>query len=154
MASDTYSEGTYSDRTAYTADHSGDLETTGYRDPGGIAFIWIGWTLAFAFWALTMSSFFGIISTIMSTTPAGPKGGMDGGGAAWFVMEVVGVLALAAALGWGVLRYATRDKSLDPMTEASTAALYDSVERNGGDDMVSRSPEARRPQDRDSYRPV
>ena len=69
-------------------------------------------------------------------------------------MEVVGVVALGAAIGWGALRWATRDKRLDPITEASTAALYDGVARNGGDDRVSRSPEARRGDERDSYRPV
>ena len=138
----------------YRSDAADYVETTRYRDPAGTAFVWLGWALAFAFWALTMSSFIGILSAVGSGDPAAAKGGMDAGGAGWFVLEVVGVMVLGGALGWGALRYATRDKRLDPMTEASTAALYDSVERNGGDDRVSRSPEVRASDERDSYRPA
>jgi len=152
MITRTYDDTAYD--PAYRASGAYDVETTRYRDPGGTAFLWIGWALAFAFWAFTMSSFFGIISALNSGAPGGLKGGFDAGGAGWFLMEVVGVVALGAAIGWGALRWATRDKRLDPITEASTAALYDGVARNGGDDRVSRSPEARRGDERDSYRPV
>lgn len=155
MPSEIYSEGTYSDGTAaYAADRAAYVETRPYRDRGGIAFIWIVWALAFAFWAFTMSSFFGILSALTSGVPGGIQSGVDAGGVGFLLITVVGVVALGAAMAWGAARWATRDKRLDPMTEASTAALYDAVERAGGDDMVSRSPEARAPMERDSYRPV
>lgn len=149
MASDTYSDGA----TTYSGEaRAGRSERGGYG--GGRIFLWIAWAAAFAFWALTMSSFFGILSAINRTGPQGLEGGVDAGGAGLLMISVVGVVILGAGIAWGAARWATRDKRLDPVTEASTAALYDSVERAGGDDLVSRSPEARRPEDRDSFRPA
>ena len=75
------------------------------------------------------------------------------GGVSWLMITFVGgLIVLGGALAYGAYRYATRDKSLDPVTEAATHALYDITEAAGGDDEVTRSPEARRPQDRDSLR--
>jgi len=137
MASDTYASDTYrGGTTAYGTDRTVYAESPRYRDPGGIAFVWIAWALAFAFWAFTMSSFFGILSALGSGAPGGIEGGMDAGGAAWFLMEVVGVIVLAGALLWGMARYMTRDKRLDPLTEASTAALYDAEERGPVEDTI------------------
>lgn len=129
MATSTYDDATL----AYRADDATYVETHRYRDPGGVAFVWIAWALAFAFWAFTMSTFMGILTAFAQPDPARVQGGVDAGGAGWFLMEVVGVIVLGAALAWGAARWATRDKRLDPVTEASTAALYDSA---GGADRA------------------
>jgi hypothetical protein len=131
------------------------VERAGGRDVGPQIFLWLAWALAFGFWALTMSTFFGILSALAAGSPGGLEGGVDAGGAGFFLIDVVaGVIGLGIALAYGMARWATRDKRLDPVTEASTAALYDAVERGGGEDMTSRSPEARRPRERDAYRPA
>lgn len=150
MATQTYSDGT----TTYYSDHANASASarSGYG-VGGQIVLWIVWSLAFAFWAFTMSSFFGILSEINRTGAQGLEGGINAGGAGSLMMVVVGVVVLGAAIAWGAARWATRDKRLDPVTEASTAALYDSIERRGGDEIVSRSPEARAPEERDSFRP-
>lgn len=135
MASDTYVSNTYGEAShAYDAERAGYAESPRYRDPGGIAFVWIAWALGFAFWAFTMSSFFGIISALGSGAAGGIQGGMDAGGAGWFLMEVIGVIVLGAAMLWAGARYVTRDKRLDPITEASTAALYDAEARGPVED--------------------
>jgi hypothetical protein len=140
----------------YDAHRDGQVVARGsYRGSGELIFLWLAWAIAFAFWAMTMSSFFGIMSALASGVPGGIQGGVDAGGAGFLLIDVVGgVVVLGAALAYGVARWASRDKRLDPVTEASTAALYDAVERGGGEDMTSRSPEARRPRDRDAYRPA
>ena len=131
------------------------VERGGYRDLGAQIFLWMAWTLAFAFWALTMSSFIGILKALGSGAPGGIQGGADAGGAGFMLMDVVGgLVGLGLLIAWGMARSASRDKRLDASTEASTAALYDHIERRGGDDMIDRSPEARRPHERDSYRPA
>jgi hypothetical protein len=130
MPTDIYSDGT----AAYRTDHATYAEVSTYRDPGGLAFIWIAWAIGFAFWAFTMSSFFGIVSALTAGVPGGIQGGIDAGGAGVLLMEVAGVVILGGAIAWGAARWATRDKSLDPMTEASTAALYDSGNRTASDD--------------------
>ena len=116
-------------------------------------FLWIGWAAIFAFWAFTMTTFFGILRAVGEAGPTGLQGGIDAGGAGWFLMDVAGVVILGLALAWGMARWSMRDRRLDPVTEASTAALYDMVEAAGGDDEISRSPEARALMERDSYRP-
>ncbi|MFC3069513.1 hypothetical protein [Phenylobacterium soli] len=151
MATHTYSD---ANPDVMTYEAVGRTQPRGGYDVGGRIFLWIAWAAAFGFWALTMSSFFGILGAISHPAGQGPVGDVDAGGVGWLLMEVVGVVVLAAGMAWGAMRWATRDKRLDATTEASTAALYDSVERAGGDDMVSRSPNARRPEERDSYRPA
>jgi hypothetical protein len=126
MATDTYSDGTttYEMRTLER-----DRAETGYRSVGEQIFLWVAWTAAFAFWAFSMSTFFGILDAIAASPPGGLMGGMDAGGAGFLLMTVVGVAALGLIIAYGAVRWATRDKSLDPVTEASTAALYDAEER-------------------------
>jgi hypothetical protein len=147
---------TYETSAGYEARRDGEtVERAGHHHAGEQIFLWLAWTLAFAFWALTMSTFFGILRALSSGVPGGIQGGVDAGGAGFFLIDVVGgVIVLGVALAWGMARWATRDKRLDPITEASTAALYDRIERGGGEDMTSRSPDARRPEERDAYRPV
>jgi len=152
MATDVYSDGTAGLDRRYDA-HAGDTTVSGYRDPAGTAFLWIAWAVVFAFWAFSMSTFFGILQAIAAGGPGTIMGGVGAGGAGYLFMDLIGgVIVLGVALAWGMAQYATRDKRRDAVTEASTAALYDEVERAGGDDLVARSPDARRPEERDSYR--
>lgn len=127
MPTDTYAEGA----TAYRGDHAGYVETPRYRDPGGIAFTWIAWALAFAFWALTMSSFFGILEALAAGEPVDAPQAVGGGGLGWLMMIAV-LVVLGAAIAWGAARWATRDRRMDATTEAATADLYDSTQRDGG----------------------
>ena len=138
----------YSDRhttpAAYTTHELASRAPTEDRSVGGLAFIWLAWALAFAFWAFTMSSFFGIFREL-----AGGAGGVTGP-----MMLLIAGVAILGAVVLSMARASNRHRRLEPTTEASTAALYDQVERSGGDDQVSRSPEARTPFERDSYRPA
>ncbi|HEX3700678.1 MAG TPA: hypothetical protein VHV27_08400 [Phenylobacterium sp.] len=95
-----------------------------YRDVGAQIFVWVAWSLAFAFWAFTMSSFFGILQAIASNPPGGLMGGVDSGGAN-LILWVLGLIVLGLVIAYGAARWATRDRALDPVTEASTARLYD-----------------------------
>jgi hypothetical protein len=119
---------------------------------GSTLFLWVAWALAAAFWAATATTAMGILQAAASPTPA-PAGGADAGGVGWALIDVVGgMIVLGLAIAYGMYRYATRDKRLDPVTEASTAALYNNIERRGGDDESARSPEAHAPSERDAYR--
>jgi hypothetical protein len=148
-----------SDATLYDIREPGGAaeasSTSPYHDPAGTAFLWIAWVLAFALWAFFMMVFFGILQAIAQGGPGSIRGGFDAAGGGFLFMDVIGgIIVLGAAIAWGMARWATRDKRLDALTEAATAQLYDSVARAGGDDMVARSPEARSPEERGSYRSV
>lgn len=141
------------DDAAYVSERRDEtyVETTS----GGVAgkiFLWVAWALAAAFWAFSLTTGIGIINSIGPASGPGP-GEADAGGVSWMLINLVGgVLILGGALAYGAYRYATRDKSKDAMTEAATHAEYDMIEANGGDDEISRSPEAHRPMDRDAAR--
>ena len=121
-----------------------------HRDLGATAFVWLAWAAAAFFWGMTLTTAFNILGVQPPAQATGP-GEADAGGIGWGLMNVVGAGILGLAIAYGLFRYATRDKRKDPMTEASTAALYDNIERRGGDDEVSLSPEAHRPEERDAY---
>jgi hypothetical protein len=117
-------DGSYAADTDPRAATRSDERRT-YRDVGAQIFIWVAWALAFAFWAFTMSSFFGILQAIASAPADGLMGGVDFGGAGFVLIDVVaGLIVLGLVLIYGAARWATRDRSLDPLTEASTARLY------------------------------
>jgi hypothetical protein len=121
---------------------------------GSTLFLWIAWALAAAFWAATFTTAMGILQAVTSPT-AGPAGGVDAGGIGFAMMDVIGgMVILGLALAYGMYRYTTRDKRMDPVTEASTAALYNNIERRGGDDESTLSPEAHTPAERDAYRNI
>lgn len=127
MVTRTY-DGTYADH-AYAADEAVD-ERAPYRDVGATIFLWIAWAVAFAFWAFSMSTFFGILHAIADHGAGGLMGGVDMGGAGYAVIDVIGgVIVLGLALIYGLARYATRDKAMDPITEAATKDLYDHAGR-------------------------
>lgn len=120
----------YADAT--TADEAREDASAGYPDVGAQIFLWIAWTLAFATWAFFMSVDVGILRAVAETPHDALRGGADAGGVGFLVFTVLGVVALGGAFLFGATRWATRDRSRDAMTEASTAALYDSMERAGG----------------------
>jgi hypothetical protein len=131
------------------ASHVDIVERRPIGDAGAEIFIWVAWTLAFAFWALTMSTSFGILSALNSGAPDGVPGG-----ATSLALVVAGVVVVGALLIWAMTRWSGRGRGMDAATEASTAALYNGIERHGGDELVSRGPGARKPTERDSYRPA
>lgn len=56
--------------------------------------------------------------------------GAEGGGLSWMLIDVIGVGVLGAAIAWGMLRNQSRDRRMDPVTEAATREGY----RNAGRD--------------------
>jgi hypothetical protein len=59
-----------SDTLLYEARRDGLVaERAEPRSVGEQIFLWLAWTLAFAFWALTMSSFFGILTILGRGVP-------------------------------------------------------------------------------------
>lgn len=117
---------------------------------GGQIFLWVAWAIAAAFWAFSLTTGIGIINSLGPADGPG-AGEADAGGVSWLLINFIGgVLILGGALAYGAYRYATRNKANDALTEAATHAEYDMIEAHGGDDEVSRSPEAHRPMDRDA----
>lgn len=123
------------------------------RDVGATIFIWLAWAAAAFFWGATLTTAVNILGSPAPAQSVGP-GEVDSGGIGWGLMNFIGVIILGLAIAYGAFRYLTRDKRKDPMTEAATHALYDRVEAAGGDDDVSLSPEAHRPEERAAYRDV
>lgn len=115
MVTRTY-DGAYSDSPA--------VERSGSNYLGEQIFLWVAWAAAFAFWAFSMQTAIGIMGAIMSS-PATVMGAVDLGGIEFVLFSGVGVLVVALAIAYGAARWATRDRSLDPVTEAATAKLYD-----------------------------
>lgn len=123
------------------------------RDLGATAFVWLAWAAAAFFWGATLTTAVNILGTPAPAQGLG-AGEADAGGVGWGLMNFVGVIILGLAIAYGGFRYMTRDKRKDGVTEAATAALYDRVERSGGDDDVSLSPEAHRSEERAAFRDV
>jgi len=119
------------------------------RSVGEHIFIWVAWALAAAFWGLTMSSFVGILRDTAAPSPAPVAAGVLTGA----IYFVVGVLVLAAAIAFGAIANARRNRRLDPVTEAATARLYELADREGGADLTTRSPGARTFSGRDTIQP-
>ena len=112
------------------------IDAPSQRSLGEHVFIWIAWAMAAAFWGATTTTFLGILRAVSQPSPAG-TGGADFGGIAWLLIDVVGgLLLLGLALAYGSAMYARRSLRLDPVSEAATAALYDRIERQGGEDMT------------------
>lgn len=141
------------DDTQYGDTHSAYGDSAEHGGVAGKAFLWLAWALAAAFWGFSLTTGAGILGALGAPSNGPGPGEVDAGGLSWMLITVVGgVVLLGGALAYGALRYATRDKNRDSATEAATHALYDITEAAGGDDEVTRSPEARRPEDRDSIR--
>lgn len=104
---------------------------------GAMIFLWSAWAIAAAFWAAVLTTGVGILR---STGGASASADVGFSGGAWALMNMVGATILGLALAYGALRYFTRDKRMDPVTEAATRQEYDILEANGGDDEVIRAP--------------
>ena len=143
------------DDAAYVRERRDD--SYGETASGGVAakiFLWVAWALAAAFWAFSLTTGIGILSSVGPASGPGP-GEADAGGVSWMMITFVGgLLVLGGALAYGVYRYSSRNKANDALTEAATHAEYDMIEDNGGDDEISTSPEAHRPMERDAVRAI
>ena len=125
-------------------------ESTG-SGVGGKIFIWIAWAVAAMFWGFVITSTYGILTASDNPAIGAPGGSADAGGLGFLLMDVIGgVFVLGLAIAWGTARWASRDKSQDPLTEAATRRVYDLAEAAGGDDDIHRGPGARRPEQRDA----
>jgi hypothetical protein len=69
MATQAYSDGT----STYDARTTGHAISTrdGYQHVGEQIFLWVAWTLAFAFWAFSMSTALGILDAVAARPPGG-----------------------------------------------------------------------------------
>ena len=149
---------TYADRDHIPMATTGTAYSTGYEPTtsGGVAgkiFLWIAWALAAGFWAFMLTTAAGILAAGDTPAIGRPGADADAGGISWLLIDVIGgLVVLGLAIAWGSWRWASRDKRKDGMTEAATHAEYDLIEANGGDDEITRSPQAHRPEERDAYR--
>src|SRR3954468_24144389 len=109
--------GAYGDYQTPTADFEAE-QTTG-AGLGGKIFIWLAWSAAAIFWGFMLTTGVGILKASNNPALTAGPGGMDLGGLGWLLMEVVGgLVVLGLAIAWGSARWASRDKSMDPVTEA------------------------------------
>ena len=149
MAVRTYSDLDHDD---LVRDDTGYAETTA-GGVAGMVVLWIGWAMAAAIWAFGLTAFFGILQAVNNPALARGEAQADAGGVSWMLINVIGgLVVLGLAIAWGSWRWATRDKGKDAMTEAATHAEYDLIEAHGGDDEITRSPEAHKPEERDAYK--
>ena len=115
------------------------------RSVGEHVFIWIAWALAAAFWGASLTTMVEIFRAAGQATPTISVPGASGG-SAYLVFVVIAFLVMALALAYASIRSAMAPS--ETAGEAATAALYNSVERQRGDDRVSRSADLSR-QDRE-----
>ena len=111
------------------------------RSVGEHIFIWIAWAVAAAFWGATLTTMVEIFRAAGRALPAVAATGAPGG-SAYLILVVTAFLALALAMAYASIRSATSRSGA--VGEAATAALYDSVERQGGEEMSGRFVDRRR----------
>lgn len=125
--------------TAYDRAHA-RAEERESRSVGEHIFIWVGWALAAAFWGAALTTMVEIFRsagrTVTTVSAPGAPGGM-----AYLAMVVIAFVILGLAIAYGAIRSAMGPPGSG---EAATAALYNSIERQGGEDMTSRSPDRTR----------
>jgi hypothetical protein len=89
------------------------------------AFLWIVLILALAVWVpFTVIVDSAILAAASSITFRG-EGAADAGGIGWILIDIVGPMLLALGLAYGLYRYHTRDRRLDPLTEAATRDAFE-----------------------------
>lgn len=111
------------------------------RSVGEHIFIWIAWALAAAFWGGSLTTMVEIFRAAGRPLPAIDAPGAPGG-SAYLILVVAAFLILALAMAYASIRSATSRS--DAVGEAATAALYNSIERQGGEERASRSADRRR----------
>ncbi|CAN7276769.1 hypothetical protein LJR225_001380 [Phenylobacterium sp. LjRoot225] len=127
----------YGDRAA---DAAREDEAPPSRSVGEHVFIWIAWALAAAFWGGSLTSTMGILQAAGQDSSTLSAPGAPGG-SAFLVLVVAAFVAMGVALAYGSLRSASRSARVG---EGATAALYDSIERQGGEDSPRQSPDVTR----------
>jgi hypothetical protein len=103
-------------------------ETTRERLPGRSAEYAVAWVLLI----LTLAWYApfivivdtGIFEAGQHLRTSGALGPADAGGAGFFLIDVIGAAVLGLAIAYGLFRYYTRDRRLDPLTEAATREAY------------------------------
>ncbi|HSV03296.1 MAG TPA: hypothetical protein VLI41_08825 [Phenylobacterium sp.] len=153
MTTDAYSDGTtpHSRREAGREADRAQEARRGYGDVGAQIFLWLAWALAFAFWVFSMTIDAGILHALAQGGHNTLMGGLDSSGAGFFLIGVFGFIVLGIAIAYGAARWATRDKRLDPVTEAATAEIYDDAERGV---RPYGAPGTRGDEEGGAYRPV
>ena len=66
----------------------------------------------------------GIMQALMRS-PAWVEGAPGASGAGYLLMDIGGAVVLGLAIAWGLFRYSTRNRALDPLTEAATREQYE-----------------------------
>jgi hypothetical protein len=117
-----------------------ESEAPSGRNLGEHVFIWVAWALAAAFWGATLTTLVGILRAAAATRTTVSMLGASGG-SAYLALVVTAFALMALALAYGSLRSASR--STRP-GEFGAAALYDAMERQGGEDFANQNPDARR----------
>jgi hypothetical protein len=130
---------------ASSADYPREAAAPRERSVGEHIFIWIAWALAAAFWGAIMSSVIGIFRAASQPMPAIGAPGLPGG-MFYLALVVVAFVLVGLTLAYAELRTARAGRRMDAVTEAGTAALYNRIERQGGEDMTARSPDRDRPE--------
>jgi hypothetical protein len=118
--------------TPYEANTSYEREDEAPRERsvGEHVFIWVAWALAAAFWGATLTTISGILGSAGPASSAIAAAGAPGGWG-YLALVVAAFLALAGALAYASLRSAS---GATRVSEVATASLYDSIERQQGED--------------------
>jgi hypothetical protein len=96
------------------------------RVSGELVFIWLALLAAtVAYVPFAAMTFWGIVTS--PPPPAGPEGISATSGAGYVITDMLGVILLGLGLAYGVYKYHTRDRRLDPVTEEATGALYNAA---------------------------
>jgi hypothetical protein len=111
------------------------------RNVGEHIFIWIAWAVAAVFWGGAMTAMVQIFRTAGQSVQGGAAPGAPGG-MGYLVFVIVAFLVMAFALVWAQFRAASRRS--DAPAEAATAALYNSIDRQVGEETAGRAPDRRR----------
>ncbi|HKR88767.1 MAG TPA: hypothetical protein VJS38_11395 [Phenylobacterium sp.] len=111
------------------------------RSLGEHIFIWIAWALAAAFWGATLTTMVEIFRTAAQPGPAVAAAPGAPGGSAYLVFVIVAFLVMAVALAWAEIRAASGSGGRG---ERATAALYNSIERQGGEELTAHASDRRR----------
>jgi hypothetical protein len=110
------------------------------RSVGEHIFIWIAWAVAAAFWGASLTTMVEIFRAAGRALPVTMASAPGGSG--YLILVVAAFLALALSIAYASIRSATSRSG--GVREVATAALYDSVERQRGEEVAARSAEQRR----------
>lgn len=123
---------------------AGDHRAARERSVGEHIFIWIAWAVAAVFWGGAMTAMVQIFRTAAQSAQGASAASAPGapGGLGYLVLVIVAFLVMAFALVWAQFRAASRRS--DAPAEAATAALYNSIDRQIGEETTGPAPDRRR----------